>query len=60
MPRGGRVEDCGTRDKLGGNSRSSAEKWVERAKEETGGKGGCTEGVGAGGRKEGCVGVEHL
>ena len=31
MPRVGRAEDGGTGDKLGGNSKSRAENWVERA-----------------------------
>ena len=43
FPRVGRVEDGGTGDRLGGNSRSRAEKQEERAQEETRGKGDCTE-----------------
>ena len=55
MPSGGRAEDGRTGDKLGLNSRSRAEKRLERAQEETGGKGDCTEGERAGRREEGCA-----
>ena len=46
MPRIGMAVERGTRDELDGNSMSRAEKWLERAQEETGvegdGEGGCT------------------
>ena len=60
LPRVGPAEDGGTGDKMGGNLRSRAEKWVERAQEETEGKEGCTEEEGAGGREEGCAGATPL
>ena len=36
-------EDGGSGDELSGRLESRAEKWLERAQEETGRRGGCTE-----------------
>ena len=55
LPRAGRSEEGGTGDELGGRSESRAEKRLERAQEETGGRGGCDEKEGAGRRDEGRV-----
>ena len=50
----------GTGDKLGGNLRSREQRPVERAQEEIGGKGDCTEEKGAGGPEEGSTGAAPL